>query len=181
VSVLVVDFDGSDQGLANYSPAKETKIPLTRYVKSQAIVSGLINLVINGIIAFFSYRARTHIPAIEAAIDVPITVAIISFLVSWLTIGGVRTEIIKGNLSTLWKGWRGIKIPRSATLGALLITFVCVIFFGGLILDGLIFLITPSGFSNWAYIIFKTLYTGASASLASVLTILSVVSTEKRK
>jgi len=181
VSVLAVDWAGSENGLTIFSPVRETKTTLRNYIRSQTLASGLINSFLNGIIAFYSFRMRTHIPAIEAAVDILITVAIITYLVSWITIGGARTEIIKGNLSTLWKGWHGLRLPKSAALGAVVISIACVLFFGGLFLNGLIYLAAPAGFTNWAYIVVKTLYTGASAAFASALTILCVVSTEERK
>jgi alpha-L-fucosidase len=177
VSVLVVEFADPQRALADYSPEKETRTPTNTYIRSQAITSGLINTIINGLIAFFTYRVRTHIPYGEAAIDVLITVFIISYLVSWLTIGGVRTQILKGNLLDNGKGWRGLKLPKGAGLGALIITVACVLFFGGLVLDGLLYLVAPAGVSNWVYFVFKTLYTGLSATLASALTIRSVVRT----
>ena len=179
VSVLVVDFSDTNKTLATYSPEKETRTPTLQYIKKQAITNGWINSVLNGLIAFFTYRLRGPIPYAEAAIDILITVFIIAYLISWLSIGSTRTEIIKGNLPAPVKGWPGLKLPRGAGLGALLITMVCVILFGGLFMDGLLYLMAPDGLSNWAYFALKTLYTGLCAALASSLTIQSVVRTKR--
>jgi len=54
-----------------------------------------------------------------------------------------------------------------------------VILFGGLFMDGLLYLMAPDGLSNWAYFALKTLYTGLCAALASSLTIQSVVRTKR--
>jgi alpha-L-fucosidase len=181
VSVLVADMDGSERGLTDYSPAKDTKIAPQKYLESQVTASALINAVINGLIAFFAYRLRTNIPFAEIAIDVLITVAIISYLVSWIAIGLARQEIVKGNLFPIQKAWHGLELPKGTKLRALLITIACVVIFGGVILDGLIYWLSPAGLINWAYILVKTLYTGASGALASVLAILSVFNDESRR
>jgi alpha-L-fucosidase len=179
VTVLKVEFSDENNGLSAFSPESETKTSTLQYIKKQARVNFIINSILNGMIAFFSYRMRATIPYAEAAIDILITVFIISYLISWLNIGSTRTEIIKGNLPSPVKGWPALKLPRGAGSGALLISMVCVIFFGGLILDGLLYLIAPNGFTPWAYIAIKTLYTGLCAALAAALTIQSVVRTKR--
>jgi hypothetical protein len=179
VSVVVVEFSDTNKALVSYSPEKETRTSTLQYIKKQAIANGWINSVLNGLIAFFTYRLRGPIPYAEAAIDILITVFIIAYLISWLSIGSTRTEIIKGNLPAPVKGWPGLKLPRGAGLSALLITLVCVIVFGGLFMDGLLYLLAPGGFNNWVYFVIKTLYTGLCAALASSLTIQSVVRTKR--
>jgi hypothetical protein len=87
--------------------------------------------------------------------------------------------VAKGNLPRLER--RRLNLPKSASLWALVITLVCVIGFGGLFMDGLLYLISPAGLSPWAYIVLKTLYTGASGVLASILAILSVLAEKERK
>ena len=106
--------------------------------------------------------------------DVLITVAIIAFLVSWISIGSARSQIIKGNLTQPAKLRRSLKLPQGAAWRALVITIACVVLFGGL-LDVAIYLFAPGGFGNWAYVVLKTLYTGGAAALAAALAIQSVV------
>jgi hypothetical protein len=113
------------------------------------------------------------------AIDILISVFIITFLTAWIVVGGVRGEVRKGNLAQP-SGWKGIRLPKNALLRALLISLFCVLVFGALFLDGLIYLVSPGGVADWAYILLKTLYTGASGALASALTILSVMWDQKR-
>ena len=148
--------------------------------RTQAVSSFWINAILNGLIAFFSYRTRGNIPYGEAAVDILITVFIITFLTAWITVGLARNEVIKGNLTRLATARRGLKLPTSPALRALLIALACTLLFGGLFLDGLLYLVSPSEMSNWAYILLKTLYAGASGALASALTILSVVLDENR-
>ena len=180
VSVLVVDVDSTEESWTEYSaPAITTTAP-KKYIQTQAIASGLINTFLNGLIAYFSYRSRTNIPFAEASIDILITVFILVFLVAWLTVGPARKEFAKGKFTRQASTRRSLRLPKGAALRALVITIPCVILFGGLILDGSIYLLSPAGFGNWAYIAFKTLYTGATATLASVLTIQSVVNDENR-
>jgi alpha-L-fucosidase len=180
VSVIEVEIDPADPGLANYSTPVDIRTPAIKYLQTQVKISAVANALINGLIAFFSYRLRSSVPAAEAAVDIPITVFIISFLVSWLVLIGVRQQVASGKLSMLPVVRRGIRLPHGAALGALVITAVCVIMVS-LVLDGLIHLLAPGGFAGWAYIIFKTLYTGGAAALACALAILRVFYEEKRR
>ena len=99
--------------------------------------------------------------------------AIIAFLVSWLAIGGVRGQFQKGNLDQPRAARNKIPLPQGAAARGLVIMLACVVVYGG-VLDGAIYLFSPQGFSNWVYILFKTLYTGGAAALAAALAIWSV-------
>ena len=178
VPVLVVDVDGSAAGWTAYSPATSTVVAPRTYIKRQAVASAVINAVINGLIALATYRARSSIPFAEASVDIPITVAIIAFLVSWIAIGMARQELAKGNLGKAASSLKRIRLPGGAARRALVIAAVCVVVFGVVVLNGLLYLLSPGGLGNWAYIGFKTLYTGATAALAAVLAIGSVVTEE---
>jgi len=178
VSVIVVMIDNSENGWRAYSPPAITTTPPQKYLQTQVIASALINSVINGLIAFFTYRSRENIPFAEAAIDILITVAIISFLVSWITIVSARGQIAKGNLAR--STFRAPKLPKGVALRSLIITIACVVVFGGLIMVGSVYLISPSGLNNWAYIMIKTLYTGVTGALAAALAIMSVIGDENR-
>ena len=101
VSVLVVDIDPSEKGWNEYSAPVSTRITPAKHIQNQAISSALINAILNGLIAFFSYRTRGNIPYGEAAVDILITVFIITFLTAWITVGLARAEVIKGNLTRL--------------------------------------------------------------------------------
>jgi hypothetical protein len=180
VSVLVVEIDNTEKGWADYSAPIATTTSLGKYIKTQMIASAVINAIINGLIAFFSYRTRTGIPFTEAAVDVPITVFILVFLVVWLTVDSVRKEFILGNLLGPLSSRQFLRLPKGAALRALIMAIVCAIVWGAL-LDGILFLIAPNGFASWQYIITKTIYTGLTAALASFLTIISVTFEEKRK
>jgi alpha-L-fucosidase len=179
VSVIVVSLEDLDKGWEAYSePTITTTLP-EKYLRSQVIANGWINALLNGLIAFFLYRSGGNIPYADAAIDILITVAIISFLVSWIGIGFARGEIAKGNLAK--STYRRLKLPQGSSLRALVIMVFCVIVFGGIIMDGSLYLISPGGFSNWAYIVVKTLYTGVCGALASWLAVRSVLGDENRK
>lgn len=178
VSVLVVEIENTESDWHNYSVPTNLVSTLGKYIKTQAIFSGIINAFINGLIAFFSYRSRTGIPFTEAAVDIPITVFILGFLVSWITIGSVRTEFIKGNIAKPTK--RSFKLPKSAAVSAVILAVLGSIIWGG-ILIGILYFIKTDGFSNWEYIITKTLYTGFTAALASIVSILSVAYDKNRK
>ncbi len=178
ISVLVVDIDCAEKGWSEYSVLAVTTTAPKKYIQTQAIASGLINAIINGLIALFSYRARTNIPFAEASIDILITVFIIVFLVAWLSVGPARKEFAKGNITRLASTRSSLKLPQGSTLRALVIATACSFLFGGLFMDGLVYFLRPDGFSNWTYIVFKTFYTAVTAVLASALTIQSVVNDE---
>jgi len=175
VSVLEIGIDSKEPGWTAYSVPVSTKITPGKYIKDQAAASFVINAVLNGLIAFISYQMRDIIPYAELSIDILISVFIITFLTSWVVLGGTRKEIRKGNIALKPIKRSGVKLPKSEVVSSLLISLVCVLVFGGLFLDGLIYLISPGGVSNWVYIVLKTLYTGASGALASALTILSAL------
>jgi len=179
VSVIEVSLSGSEHAWTTYSPAPVTKTEPKTYLKTQVIASGVINAFLNGLIAFFTYRSRGEIPYAEAAIDILITVAIITFLVAWIGVPSARNELTKGNLYT--SSFRFPKLPQGSAMRAFIIMLVCVVFFGGLFLDGSIYLFNPAGFSNWAYIVFKTIYTGLSGALGTWLAVVSVLADRNRK
>jgi alpha-L-fucosidase len=180
VAVLTVDIDPSEKGWNEYSSPVSTRITPAKHIQKQAISSAVINAMLNGLIAFFSYRTRGNIPYGEAAVDILITVFVITFLTAWITVGLARSEVIKGNLTRLASAQRWLKLPNSPALRALIIAAACTVLFGGLFLDGLLYLVSPVELSNWAYFLLKTLYTGASGALASALTIWSVVNDADR-
>jgi alpha-L-fucosidase len=180
VSVLTVDIDPKEEGWKQYSTPVPTRITPQKHIQKQAIASALINSILNGLIAFFSFRTRGDIPYGEAAVDILITVFIITFLTAWITVGLARGEVIKGNLIRLATAQCWLILPKSPALRGLLIALACTILFGGLFLDGLLYLVSPVELSNWAYFVLKTVYTGASGALASALTIWSVVNDANR-
>jgi alpha-L-fucosidase len=180
VSVVSVTIDPAEKGWREYSAPVAATIAPKKYIQDQATASFLINLVVNGLIAFFSYRTRGSIPYAEAAIDILITVFIVTFLTAWIMVGVARGEFKKGNLARTPSSGRGIRLPYGAALRSLLISLACVIGFGGIFLDGLLYIFSPVAVNNWAYILLKALYTGASGALASALTVLSVFSDENR-
>ena len=173
VSVIEVTLAEQGSEWENYSPEPVTTKTPWEYLKSQAIASAVINAVLNGLIAFSSYKTRVDIPYAEAAIDILITVAIITFFTAWIGVGSTRSELIKGNLSG--SSFRFPKLPQSSSLRAAILMLFLIIVFGGVILDGALFLFAPNGLSNWAYIIFKTIYTGLSGALAIGLAVISVI------
>ncbi|MBI9106977.1 MAG: alpha-L-fucosidase [Spirochaetales bacterium] len=178
VSVVALEIEADGRVLGEYSPVVETRTKALKYARKQAITSAVINSSLNFLIAFFTYRSRGALPYGEAAVDILISTGIISFLTSWILISSARKEFTKGNLIKTVITRLALKLPKSEALGALFITIICVILFGGVFMSGLIYLISPAGLSNWAYIIIKTLYTGAAGGLAALFAIRSVANDE---
>lgn len=178
VPVLEVEIDPAEAGWTAYSPeAVLTKTPW-QYIKEQAKSSAIINAVLNGLIALWSYHARGFIPFEEAAIDILITVGIISFFTAWILIGATRGEILKGNLAQS-NDKPKFAFLKSSAVGAFLVMLAVVIVFGGL-LDAKIYFLSPAGVSNWVYILLKTLYTGLTGAITAALAIWVVTHEKKR-
>jgi alpha-L-fucosidase len=180
VSVLTVEIDPDEKGWSEYSAPVPATIEPKKYIKDQAIASFIVNLVLNGAIAFCAYSFFKNFSYYEVAKDILITVFVITFLTSWIMVGSARNEYKKGNLTRHPAARRGLRLPKAPILRGLLIGIACTIIWGG-ILSGLVYLISPAGMGNWAYAFLKTLYTGVSGALASALTVLSVVNDENRK
>ena len=180
VSIIAVQISNTERSLGEYTVLQPKGKSLKQYIRSNAVASALINGVANGLIALFSYRLETVIPAIDAGIDILITIAIITFLTSWLVTGGTRKDIKKEKVALPQGLKEKSKKPLNSALVALLIMLVCTVVLGG-VLFGLVVLVFPNGFSNWGYIVFKTLYTAVAGALAVVVTIKSVVRESSRK
>lgn len=181
VAVFQVQIDSSEPGWNDYSAPAVTATDPKDYIKSSAIASFIINAIANGLIAYFSLRSSGPIQFVDAAVDVLITVLIISFLTSWIVVGSARGEFRKGNLAKTAPVRRAVKFPQRPVLRALLITLLVVVFFGGVVIDGLLYVFFPVELSNWAYIVIKILYTGLTGALASAFAIQTVVQDEGRE
>jgi hypothetical protein len=138
------------------------------YLKGQIVANLLINSGLNALIAYFSYRSRALVPLAEMAVDIAITVAIISFLVAWLGVLSARQKMAAQPWNTR------APFPANAALRALLIMAGALLVFGGLGLIAPLTLLSPDGMSGWGYIVFKTVYTGACAVGTVLLVVWSV-------
>ena len=146
------------------------------YYKKQVIANLVINSVLNGMIAYFLYRARDVILFDEIVIDIQITVAIIAFFVSWIGISAARKNLPADAPGRLMAGAGRLPIPLpdNAVLHALVMTAALMLVYGGLGLIGPLSLTHASGIDHWIFIVFKTLYTGGCAACAVTLAIMSV-------
>ncbi|MBN2852465.1 MAG: alpha-L-fucosidase [Clostridia bacterium] len=173
VTIIKVEINSDSTQLSHYSEKQLTGKSIRQYIKDNAVFSAMVNGVINGLLVLFTHLKPVRIPAIDASIDILITIGIITFLTSWLVIGGTRGDIKKGKIAVEDKTKENKK-PLNSGLKALLIMLLSMIVFGG-VLDALVLMILPDGFSNWGYIVFKTLYTAASGAIAVILAIKSVL------
>lgn len=174
VSILTVQLEKAEKQLCEYTKPQPMGKALDKYIRTSAIASAVINGIANGLIAFFSYRLKTSVAAFDAGIDVLVTVAIIAFFTSWLVVAGTRKDIEKDKVALPALKNEIQKRPMNSALKAAIIMLGCTIVFGGL-LFGLINLVLPGGFSNWGYIVFKTIYTSATGALAVFVSIKSVI------
>jgi hypothetical protein len=181
VPALEVEIDPAEKGWSEYSAPVPVTVEPKKYIKDQATASFIINAALNGAIAFCAYSFYSHFSYFEVAKDILITVFVIAFLTSWIMVGAARGEFRKGNL-TRHPSTRGrLKLPKTPVLRGLLIGLACALVFGGILLAGPIYLLSPEGMGNWVYAFFKTLYTGASGAIASALTVMSVAGDENRR
>lgn len=174
VSVLASQINPAESAWSAYNAPIPATVEPKKYLKDQAVASFIVNALLNGAIAFCAYSFFQHFSFNEIARDVMITVFVIAFLTSWIMVGSARKEYQKGNLTRHPSSSGGSKLPPQPVLRGLIIGFACAIVFGGIVLSGSVFLLSPSGMGNWAYAFFKTIYTGLSGALASALAVLSV-------
>ena len=177
VYIITIELE-SEKKLFDYTEPEPSGKSPDSYVKSNAIASALINGVANGLIALFSYMKVNHVPAIDAAIDILITVAIISFLTGWLVIGGTRRDIKSGKVAIEDADGHDSRKPAGAAIKGFLIMAECILLAGG-VFAALVLLFAPGGFSGWGYILFKTLYTAVTGALAVFLSINAVIRERK--
>ena len=188
-SVLAVEIDSTEPGWCAFSQPASPARSGSQYLRLNMPFSALINAGLNGLIAFFAYRGRVSLPFAEIQVDILITVAVISFLVSWIAIVLTRQQLEQGKLvmeahthSRLYAAFlHRLKLPQSALWRALVIALGCVLVFGGLLVGGLVYLFCPQGLGNWVYIGLKTLYTGLCAALAAGMGIYSVYNEYNRR
>jgi hypothetical protein len=170
-----------DKIAEKHSDSRLPKIEASKkYIWDQFFANMVINIIINGLIAFFTFRLRDPLPSDEMAVDALITVAIISFLVSWIGIPSARAEVSKGKIFPWPSGFQtfySFKLSSRPVLGALIIMLLFIVVFGGLLTIGFILITSPGGSPTWAYILVKTLYAGFSAGLTSAFTINGVLKT----
>ena len=162
--VIRVETDERSEGLLNYNEPITVGKPQKKYIIDAMKASAIINGMANGLIALFSYLKPSHIAAAGAGVDALITVAIISFFTSLLVVGSTRKDIKNEKLAVEKAGGQAKK-PMLSGFKALIIMALTIILLGGA-LNGIIFAFIPNGFSNWAYIIFKTAYTALTGALA---------------
>jgi alpha-L-fucosidase len=180
VSVLTVEIDPTEKGWSEYHAPIPATIEPKKYIKDQAVSSFIVNAVLNGLIAFCAYAFYKNFTYKQVATDILEAVFIITFLTSWIMVGSSRSEYKKGNITLHPTRPGGLPLPKIPVLRGLLIGVLCTIVWGGL-LSGLAYLISPVEMNNWVYAFFKTIYTGLSGALASVLTVLSVVNDINRR
>ncbi|NGP05400.1 hypothetical protein G6038_07840 [Rhodococcus sp. 14C212] len=69
------------------------------YVRKQAVVTGLVNVVVNPLLAWAGKRGTSFVPLWSAdgiVVDIALTAIILSVLVSWFSAAGVRRALRGG-------------------------------------------------------------------------------------
>ena len=172
IAVVRVDVSGAAE-LDKYLVPELHGKGKRKYIADSMKVSAVINGIANGLIALFSYMKAGPVAAAGAGIDALITVGIITFLTSWLVVGGTRKDAAADKIAG-YEAVPGARKPMPSVIKAFLVMIFCILALGGA-LNGLIYLTFPNGFSNWGYIVFKTLYTAASGALGVLASIVSVL------
>jgi len=69
------------------------------YVRKQAVVTGLVNVVVNPLLAWAGKRGTSFVPLWSAdgiVVDIALTAIILSLLVAWFSAAGVRRALRTG-------------------------------------------------------------------------------------
>ncbi|MEM7802579.1 MAG: hypothetical protein AAF633_25525, partial [Chloroflexota bacterium] len=162
-----------------------------KFIRQSFIVSPfVINFVINGLLAWLTYRGRDFIPIWRedgSVADIVLTIFLISFLSTFVVIPLMRQSIEQGDQDSVswsrsdiwWLSW----IPKNRWLMANALGVASVFLFGGLLL-GALALFGIDGMGSGATIGFKAIYAGVLAAIVTpiiALATLADISQERRQ
>lgn len=137
-----------------------------------AFGSLVINLIINGVIAWLMFRSHTSIPWAEMWPDILITVFVISLIVGVTTIAISRQALRSGEMAPGDWQWRDHtllgRLPENSLGRSVLFASVLTMVFGGLVV-GSLGMLGVREMANWGYIGFKALYAGVAAAVTTLI------------
>lgn len=150
-----------------------------KYINTQAIVSFLINGIVNGIIAYFLNRNKQmeQITMPQQYIDLFFDIVITSLLLAWLIAWSMNSGLKKANYygvtlpSTKLQVWMGRRFRKPAIYGWTLCIGIIPLLYGLTILG--IQLFDVAHITLWGYIIYKSSYTAIAGTIFAMIFMVS--------
>lgn len=145
----------------------------------QAILSFLINGMINGIIAYFLNLNKQWelIPMSQHYIDLIFDIVITSLILGWLIAWSINAGLKKANFygvttpQTKLQAWMGRRFKKPAIYGWLLCVGIVPLWYGLTIVG--IQLFNVQYFTLWGYTIFKSSYTALAGTVFAIIFVYS--------
>ena len=143
-----------------------------KYVWSQINVNFVLNLILNGILAWLLNRSKDFIPVPDMIFDLTVTTILLVFIVSILGGAGTSKAIKEGKLpQNAWQPGTGIMVRWSSmrNLGrsVLLAVFMTLVLIP--VLYGVFSLLGVMSMPMMGYVIFKAFFAGLIAGIAAWL------------
>ncbi len=140
--------------------------PVKPYILVQAIICAIINMIVNPLVSWISNRSMRFTPLSGILVDMAITCLIMSTLIAFFTVSGVRRDIKAGKvraddaapraaglLSRLPLSWWGLGLMLGAGFAVVLVPVTC----------GVAAILGLPGLNFGWLVLLKSTYTGAVA------------------
>lgn len=145
--------------------SEESTYSMTSYVRRQATIAAIFNVVLNPLIAWLGHRGTASLPlggSNGIAVDLAVTSLVLSLLVALFMTRGLREQLEAGHVTTSdgaprVEGWLARLPGRGWVLGLLLGGAAAVV---AVVACGLLVLVGVSEVSLGAYLVLKALYCG---------------------
>jgi hypothetical protein len=150
-----------------------------KYITTQAILSFLINGIVNGIIAYYLNRGKQTdpLPISQQYIDLFVDIAITSLLLAWLIAWSINSGLKKAQVygvttpTTKLQAWMGRRFRMPAIYGWTLCIGMIPLLYGLTILGIQLFDVTQ--ITLWGYIIYKSSYTAIAGTAFAIIFMIS--------
>ncbi|KOS53668.1 hypothetical protein [Rhodococcus rhodochrous] len=140
------------------------------YVRKQAVVTGLVNVVVNPLLAWAGKRGTSFVPLWSAdgiVVDIALTAIILSVLVAWFSAAGVRRALRAGlDAADAPRAGRWLaRLPSGASaLGLSLGVAAAVV---SVVVIWVLHLLGVSGLSTGWFLVLKAVYGGVLGYLVA--------------
>lgn len=142
--------------------------PVQSYIRSQATVSAIINMIVNPTVSWLSNPPMEPVSLTGVAIDMAITCLIMSTVIAYFISAGTQKALRAGKLEARYpeRGSALARLPKSWFLFGLSVGIGCALVLVPLMF-GLFKLFGVEALPFWGLAGFKAIYTGTLAYLVS--------------
>ncbi|MFZ2175023.1 MAG: hypothetical protein WAW17_13540 [Rhodococcus sp. (in: high G+C Gram-positive bacteria)] len=153
-------------------PTEPGTTSVASYIRTQATITALVNVVVNPLLGWVTNRGKDFIPlwSLEGiSLDLVLTSIILSVLVALFAAGGAHRELRAGHLTTTPGSPRAgpvlSRLPSGAwPLGLLIGVAAAVV---ATLVVWILHLLGLTGLSFWAFLLLKAVYGGCLGCLVA--------------